>query len=581
MNIENSVNAEVVSVGPSKIRVSVDEIKEFKIAEEKLKVGSYLRISDNDDIALLAIIESFFIEVKDDGGKPKYLIDATPIGLVKEGKFYRGGDSLAFPPKNVEPAKLDDIRAIYEQSVKEDERFTFSTLSLNDKVRVPVNGNKFFNKHIAIVGSTGSGKSHTVAKIIQEATKAKNNEYTGLNNSHILIFDIHAEYHSAFPNACLLNVDKLVLPYWLLNSEELEELFFESDANDHNQRNVFREAIIANKKLHFKGDGLMKERIHYDSPLFFDVEEILNYISNRNNEKKDKENLILWINKSKEEFIFNDENSHRLFKSDVSPSSKATAATGTLNGKLINFINRLENKIYDRRFDFILGSEAKKASFEETLKLIIGHRNNRAQEELEANVTIIDASGIPFEVLSICVALISRLVFEVGYYNKKLKNLKNISEDAPILIVYEEAHKYAPKSGLNKYKASKEAIERIAKEGRKYGVTLLLSSQRPSEISETIFSQCNSFIAMRLTNQDDQNYIKRLLPDTIGDMTNILPSLSEGEALLIGDSISIPSLVKIDRCDPAPSSSDIQYLEEWKNEWKNIAFEKLIETWNE
>jgi hypothetical protein len=568
MSENPGVNAEVIAVGPSKIKISVDKLEEFKIAEEKLKVGSYLRISDNDDVALLAVIENFSIEARLES-EPKYIIDACPVGLVKDGKFYRGGDSLALPPKKVEPAKLDDIKAIYAHSVNENESFTFSTLSLNEQVSVPVNGNRFFNKHIAIVGSTGSGKSHTVAKILQKATEAKKGGYEGMNNSHIVIFDIHSEYASAFPKANLLGVDTLVLPYWLLNSEELEELFLDTEANDHNQRNVFRQAIVLNKKHHFSGNDTEKERIHFDSPLFFDLEEILNYIENRNNERKNTDNSIKWED-STGEFEFNDDTAHRLFASGIKP--KGTAAGG-LNGKLLNFIDRLESKIYDKRLDFILGERSKSATFKSTLESIIGYNDNKA------NITIFDVSGIPFEVLSICVSLLSRLIFELGYYNKKLKWQSGESQNTPILVVYEEAHKYAPKSGLSKYRASKEAIERIAKEGRKYGVTLMLASQRPSEISETIFSQCNTFISMRLTNPDDQNYVKKLLPDTIGDVTSILPSLKEGEALLIGDSISIPSIVKIEKCALPPSSIDIKYLEEWRDEWKQIAFEELIKGW--
>ncbi|REL27759.1 ATP-binding protein [Thalassotalea euphylliae] len=570
MSSNAEVNAEVISVSPNKVKVSVDKLEEFKIAEEKLKVGSYLRISDNDEVALLAIIENFSIVADENGGDPNYVIDASPIGLVKDGKFYRGGDSLALPPKKVEPAKLEDIKTIYESSVTENERFTFSSLSLNSDILVPVNGNRFFNKHIAIVGSSGSGKSHTVAKILQKATEVKSKEYDGLNNSHIAIFDIHSEYSSAFPSANLLGVEQLILPYWLLNSEELEELFLDTDANDHNQRNVFREAIVLNKKHNFSGDPSAKERVHYDSPLYFDIEEVLNYIKNRNNEKKDKENNINWVDG--DEFVFGEETAHRLFKGELIP--KGTSATGTLNGKLINFINRLENKIYDKRLDFLVGTKTKGVTFEDTIQSITGYK-----DVSRANVTIFDVSGIPFEVLSICVSLISRLIFEVGYYNRKFRQKVGKEQNAPILVVYEEAHKYAPKSGLSKYRASKEAIERIAKEGRKYGVTLLLASQRPSEISETIFSQCSSFISMRLTNKDDQNFVKRLLPDTVGDITNILPSLTEGEALLIGEAVSVPSLIKVDKCDLPPSSTDIKYLDEWRDEWKDVAFESLIKTW--
>ena len=136
-----------------------------------------------------------------------------------------------------------------------------------------------------------------------------------------------------------------------------------------------------------------------------------------------------------------------------------------------------------------------------------------------------------------------------------------------------------PTSDLAKYRASKQSIERIAKEGRKYGVTLLLASQRPSEISETIFSQCNNFIAMRLTNPNDQNYVKKLLPDTLGNLIDKMPSLKAGEALLIGESVILPSIVQIDECKTPPSSNDIPYLEVWKEKWKELNFESLKNEW--
>ncbi|WJV65430.1 ATP-binding protein [Pectobacteriaceae bacterium CE70] len=569
MSRNNDINAEVVSVSPNKLKISVDDLEEFKIAEEKLGVGSYLRVSDNQDVALLAIIDNFSIEVKE-SQKQKYMIEASPIGLVKNGKFYRGGDSLALPPKRVEPAKLDEIISIYSDSIDINDRFTFSSLSLNTKVSVPVNGNRFFNKHIAIVGSTGSGKSHTVAKILQKAVDEKQEGYKGLNNSHIIIFDIHSEYENAFPNSNVLNVDTLTLPYWLLNGDELEELFLDTEANDHNQRNVFRQAITLNKKRHFQGDPATKEIISFHSPYYFDINEVINYINNRNNERKNKDNEHIWSDEEGN-FKFDNRNAHRLFKENLTPDG---SSAGALNGKLLNFVDRLQSKIFDKRLDFILGEGSKSVTFKETLETLISYGKDKS------NITILDVSGVPFEVLSICVSLISRLIFEFGYHSKKIKRKLNENQDIPILIVYEEAHKYAPKSDLSKYRTSKEAIERIAKEGRKYGVTLLLASQRPSEISETIFSQCNTFISMRLTNPDDQNYVKRLLPDTVGDITNLLPSLKEGEALIMGDSISIPSIVKIEKCTMPPSSIDIKYLDEWRKEWVDSEFDKIIEQWS-
>ncbi|MFZ6747260.1 ATP-binding protein [Undibacterium sp. JH2W] len=214
-------------------------------------------------------------------------------------------------------------------------------------------------------------------------------------------------------------------------------------------------------------------------------------------------------------------------------------------------------------------------TIEGVLKQFLGYEPTK-----NANVTVIDLSGIPFEVLSITVSFISRLIFEFGYFYKR-KLAGGVDCETPILLVYEEAHKYVPRSDLVKYRASKTAIERIAKEGRKYGVTLGIVSQRPSEVSETIFSQCSNFIAMRLTNPDDQGYVKKLLPDTSGDLIASLPALQSGEALLIGDSIIVPSTVIIDKCEAKPNSTDISFFTEWSKAWVDVDFEKITSLWKQ
>lgn len=552
------INAEVISVLPNKIKISVEDLEDFQIAEEKLKVGSYLRILDNENAILIPIIENFSIEIgKDKADIPvrKYILEANPLGIIRNGKFERGDDSLAIPPKQVEPAKTEEIEKIFVESIDGNEKFTFASLSTNPAIAVPVNGNKFFNKHIAIVGSTGSGKSHSIAKILQEAIHCKNGEYAGLNNSHIVIFDIHSEYKSAFPAANYIDISTLVLPYWMLTSDELQELFIDTEVNDHNQRNVFKQEVIRSRKNHFTGEPAAKEKIHFDSPLMFDLNDVLIAAREINTLEID---------------------TGEIYASGPKKGQPKTTQ-GSLYGKLTNFINRLENKLNDKRLDFLLGDKSKNITFEETLKQLIGYGENKS------NISIIDLSGVPFDVLSITVSLISRILFEYGYYYKRFRYAQNPSEklnnDVPLLLVYEEAHKYVPNSDLSRYRASKQSIERIAKEGRKYGVTLLLSSQRPSEISETIFAQCNNFLALRLTNPNDQNYVKRLLPDTSGNLVEKMPALKAGECILVGDAVTIPSIVHIEECDPKPSSNDIPYLDLWKTEWKGLDISAIKDEW--
>ncbi|WP_386083351.1 anti-phage-associated helicase HerA [Vreelandella sp. F11] len=579
------IKAEVIAVYPDKVKISVEDIAAFS-GGKSIKVGSYLRITDSDDCALIATIENFSIEVTDKAER-RHIIEALPLGIIDDGKFIRGGDTLTIPPTGVSPATEEDVKKIFEDSVDSKKKFVFCSLATNHDVKVPVDGNRFFNKHIAVVGSTGAGKSHTISKVIQNAVAAKNGEYT-LNNSHIVVFDIHSEYKTAFPNANFLNVNNLHLPYWLLNSEELEEILLDTGERDnYNQSSVFRNLVTENKRKH----NPEKRSIFYDSPLRFDIHEVLNALYNIKNETVNAKNesrymivdgsytlkdgktdathgIQLMAAERLDKYFEGRLEFHQTKSQSI---SKGDYADGSLN----KFFARFESKVAQERLGFLFGNTSEEATLESTLKSLLGYC------EEKSNVTIIDLSGVPFEVLSITVSLISRILFEHGYYYKVLRSNAGeaINNDAPILLAYEEAHKYVPNSDLARFRASKLSIERIAKEGRKYGVTLLLSSQRPSEISETIFSQCSNFLAMRLTNPSDQNYVARLLPDTLGNLCDKLPTLSAGEALLIGEAVVMPSLVKVDECDLPPSSNDIPYFELWKEEWKELDFSAIKQAW--
>ena len=580
----NLVNAEVIAVNPDSIKIAINNLDEFLGEHGGLKLGSFLNVSDDDNCQLVAVIQNFSLEVNENG-KKKYLIDALPLGTIQDGEFIRGGDTLSIPPTSVSPTKSEDMKVIFESSINEQVKFMFSKLiNHQSNIEIPVDGNKFFNKHIAVVGSTGSGKSHTISSLLQHVINSKDENYSGLNDSHIIIFDLHSEYKSAFPNANYLDISNLKLPYWLLNSSELEEILLDTGERDnYNQASIFRQLVTENKKIHNEDS----EKIFYDSPLKFKIEQILNALFNiknetvhaktpntymliENDQDQDSENGLTMTNEEKIRKYFTE---RFKFKPTKNQSiSKGAYADGTLE----KFFLRFDSKVRDKRLDFLFNSDNYSLTLIDVLKQILGYRDDN-----KSNITILDLSGIPFEVLSITVSLISRLLFDYGYFYKKaFQENTTTNNNTPFLLVYEEAHKYAPKSDLVKYRSALQAIERIAKEGRKYGITLLLATQRPSEISETIFSQCSNFIAMRLTNPNDQNYITRLLPDTLGNMVSKLPTLRAGEALLLGESVTMPLFVKINKCDPEPSSNDIPYFELWKKEWKEINFSSLSKAWN-
>jgi len=187
-----------------------------------------------------------------------------------------------------------------------------------------------------------------------------------------------------------------------------------------------------------------------------------------------------------------------------------------------------------------------------------------------SNVTIIDLSGIPFEVLSITISLVARLLFDFAFHYSKLMHDHDQMNNVPFLIVCEEAHNYIPQQGGATYKASKKSIERIAKEGRKYGLSLMVVSQRPSEVSDTIFAQCNNFVALKLTNTNDQSYIKNLLPNNTNSIADILPTLSPGRALLVGEAVPIPALIKMEKPNPVPKSENVDVHDKWKENWHSL-----------
>ncbi|TAF08764.1 MAG: ATP-binding protein [Flavobacteriia bacterium] len=563
----------VLTVAPNLIQIEVIDAEKFKADTSDFTIGSYLKISDDSNTSIIALVQSFKIKETNVGGEtqvtqPTFILDAQPIGFLDaDGKFKRGGQQIAIPPNQVSIADSSVLKSIYE-STNEEKRFVFSSLSQNNSIDIAVDGDKFFSKHIAVVGSTGSGKSGTVAKILQEGIKPNNEQSKNsvINNSHIILFDLHGEYSPAFPKSKKLDINNLILPYWLMNSEELEEMFIESsESNSHNQISQFKSAVTLNKKRH----NSILTKVNYDTPVYFSIDEVYRYLSNHNNATKDAKTGELKI-KVKISGVADEFQLFETIEFEDKVSGKINS--GPYAGEFDRFVPRLETKLNDERLGFLLrrkktsGDEYKTEDLSDILKQFIGYETNKN------NITIIDLSGIPFEVLSLVVSLISRLVFDFCFYYKSIK----VDKEVPFLLVLEEAHNYIPQSQGAKYHSVKKSIERIAKEGRKYGLSLMIVSQRPSEISETIFSQCNNFVAMRLTNPTDQQYVKRLMPDSVSAITDTLPILERQEALILGDSIPIPTIVKIKELTDKPASNDIDFRTEWKKDWADIAFEDLM-----
>ncbi|WP_419563349.1 ATP-binding protein [Ruminococcus sp.] len=581
----------VINSTPGTIQLLLNSIEIFDQNKSKIKVSKYISIEDGNDLYILASIQNVCAVQSKEADTINYTVSCTPIGCYSETEdgisFRQGGVNL---PSPTEPVYLPDdevINAIF--SSNDNFSFQIGNLSNNDSVNYFVDGNKFFGKHIAVVGSTGSGKSCAVARLLQNIMKINdghNENADSLKNSHVIIFDIHSEYQSAFKLAAeenfsvnCLDVEKLCLPYWLMNSQELEALFIESnEMNSHNQISQFKKAVILSKEKH----NPTMEHINYDTPVYFDIAEVYRYIKNKNSEVINKNETLPHLPKRSDGTIINNADNVYL-NEDVTfaattNAKDSKASNGPYNGEFERFVTRLETKLSDKRLEFITapkkenGEEFKTEDFDVILQQFLGYID-------KSNVTIIDLSAIPFEVLSIVISLLSRVIFDFAFHYSKLRHTSGLVNDIPFMLVCEEAHNYIPKNGGAEYNASKHSIERIAKEGRKYGLNLMVVSQRPSEVSETIFSQCNNFIVLKLTNVNDQNCIKNLLPDNNSSLVDTLPTLAAGECLVVGDAVPLPAVVKMSMPNPAPSSSNVNVYDEWNKDWINIAFEDVIKRW--
>lgn len=400
------------------------------------------------------------------------------------------------------------------------------TYTLNEKAKAYIDGDKFFQRHAVITGSTGSGKSFTVAKIVEQIAE--------LPASNALLFDIHGEYKPlsgmnikhykiAGPSDAA-GEGILFLPYWLLTYEEMLSLLLDrSDMNAPNQAMLFRQYVIEYKQVSLTALG-RNISFTIDSPIPYAIQGVLSKLTERNEERV-----------------------------EGARGDKA----GDYNGKLSRFISRLQSKLEDRRLNFMFSGDEHLLNYEymSTLCSQIMAPGCRA-----GGVKIIDFSEVPSDVLPLIVSLVARLVFSVQQWARK-------QDRHPIALLCDEAHLYIPEHTADASETSSLAsFERIAKEGRKYGVGLVVITQRPSEVSRTVLSQSSNFVAMRLTNADDQNVIKRLLPDSIGNYADLLPILDIGEALVVGDASLLPSRIHIDEPEQRPDSATVKFWTEWSKD---------------
>ncbi|TVM04267.1 MAG: ATPase [Candidatus Brocadia sp. WS118] len=436
----------------------------------------------------------------------------------------------------------------------EGQKLSLGHYTLDENAEAFLNGNKFFQRHAVIVGSTGSGKSWTTARILEQAA--------ALPSVNSLVFDIHGEYMPLTGNGIkhyrvagtgdLGNKKGLVdgilyLPYWLLDYEALITMLVDrSDQNAPNQAMIIARTIVQMKRsfLETNSQKELLENFTIDSPVPFSMDALLTELNRLN--------------------------------SEMVPGAKAgTEKQGDFHGKLSRMIARLENKRTDRRLGFLfqLSEEATQLSWLSDLSrtLLAG---TCQQTDKKGGIKIIDFSEVPSDILPLIVSLIGRLAFSLQQWTVPEKR-------HPMALFCDEAHLYIPEraEGDAANEVSIKIFEKIAKEGRKYGVGLVVISQRPSEVNHTVLSQCNNLVTMRLTNAEDQSVIRRLLPDSLGGFSDVLPLLDTGEALIVGDASLLPSRVRIQEPNAKPNSGTVDFWDKWLEREYKEGINEAVNAW--
>lgn len=445
---------------------------------------------------------------------------------------------------------LQNFMNILGKDIDADKRLKIGSFMMDTAADAVLDGNKFFQRHAAVLGSTGSGKSWCIANILEKASVLK---YT-----NIIVFDMHGEYKSlsegsesiaqrfriAGPGDLeVTKSDVLFLPYWLLNREELLSMILDrSDSNAPNQASRFTRHIRDLKEETLKREGKTDtlKTFTVDSPIPFLMSELI--------QKLTIDDTTKGVGKN------------------------GAAVKGEWEGKLTRFISRLETKIVDKTYGFMFQPTDEVQKYDwlgAILCKLLGYTDG------EKGIKIIDFSEVPSDVLPVVTGTLARLLYDVQFWMDPEKR-------TPFTIICDEAHLYLPvkEDADSVQKQALYNFERIAKEGRKYGVSILPVSQRPADVSKTILSQCNNFIVLRLTNERDKGVIKNLLPDALKSTIEFLPLLDVGEALVVGDAILLPSKIVLDKPSDThkPISATRNFWDEWDNkEPDNAAIVDAIE----
>ena len=529
----------VLNVGSS---VAVIQISKKLIRDNQLnsaQIGTILKILTTKSI-VVAMVSSLKVGTNDEEGMSdgcvanlNILGEITTNQTTKETKFFRGVRSfpvIGEPVYNMSPA---DLQLIFN---KEDTPcIEVGRLQQDNSIVAKVRTDDLLSKHFAIIGSTGSGKSCTVALVLQAILK-KN------SMAHVVLFDPHNEYSKSFGNmAEVISNDTLDLPIWMFDFVETVELLA-SDIEDQarEEEEVLHDILLKAKRLFdrsqkngdissqtklddIEADLQRATHITLDSPVPYRIRDVLKLLDLNMGKLENNSNL----------------------------------------GPYKRLKRRIQTLMTDPRYQFIFRNQAAPLPIESLVGRIFRIPVNNKP------ISILDFSGIPSEALNVVVSVVARLAFELATWSERR---------LPILLVCEEAHRYIPSDKSLGFHSTRRIIARIAKEGRKYGVSLGIISQRPSELEASTLSQCSTIFSMRLSNEIDQNFVRAAVPDGAAELLSFLPSLGTAETMVFGESVNLPMRVILNTLEEEyrPHSSSAAFTDLWNRAEVTDDFMELV-----
>lgn len=505
----------LVKILPSKIQIRTDDA-EFANA----RLNDLISVSDGEVelVTMITAITDNDVETQmDDNAIMEELeqpslkvIECSILGSVIDGEFKQQIDR--YPSTDVIIGKIDDEDFRQMLNGSAEGWFRIGKFAEHD-AHAWLDGNKFYQRHSCIVGNTGCGKSETVTKIIEETAK--------LPGTNIVIFDIHGEY-SQLSYVDSIKMGEVPFPIWMLG-------FTDMATNVLKVKEDSTVVMSALRKAYYKQcpNGNENKPIKFNFDIFFD--DLVDM-----NERPEK--------------------TGGFYKTGEKAGQEKTVK-GEYSGKLFGILNTLDMLRNDKRYGFL---------FKETMP---GYRQRMINRIMGGNKSVknIDLSGIPHDIAILIIGAITKLIY----------NIQILQKDArPITLVCDEAHVYIP-TDFQLSAAQRrmvEIFENIAKEGRKFGITLFVASQRPSELNKTIMAQCANYIVMKLNNENDKSMIKGMMPAGSADVIETTTMFSPGDCLVVGDACPIPLKIHVELAKERPQSKTIDFWTEWEKERDSVDY---------